>query len=77
MKVAGAYVAAHEDELAPMLAAYAGVDPNLIIKTKHEGRGIAIAPSDLQPVIDAAAKYKVIAAPFPASELICTCALRR
>ena len=77
MQTAGAYVHAHEDELGPMLAAYTGVDPASITKTHHEGRGVAITPADLQPVIDAAAKYKVIAAPFPASELICSCALRR
>ena len=77
MQTAGTYVHAHEDELAPMLAAYTGVDPASITKTHHEGRGVAITAADLQPVIDAAAKYKVIPAAFPASELICSCALRR
>ena len=77
MQVAGAYVAAHENELGPMLAAYAGVDPTLMTKTNHEGRGVALTVADLQPVIDAAARYKVIPQAFPASELICSCALRR
>jgi len=77
MQVAGAYVHAHEDEMAPIMAAYIGVDPATILKTHHEGRGVAIAPADLQPVIDVAAKYKAIPQPFPASELICSCALRR
>ena len=77
MQTAGAYVHAHEDELSPMLAAYAGLDPATMVKTKHEGRGVAITTADLQPVIDAAAKYKVIPQAFPASDLICTCALRR
>lgn len=77
VREAGAYVAAHEDELVPMLASYVGVDPASIAKTRHSGRSVAIAPADLQPVIDAAAKYRVISKPFPAAELICSCALRR
>jgi len=77
MAEASTYVANHESELIPMLAAYAGVDPATIAKARHSGRGVAIVPADLQPVIDAAAKYHAIPKAFPASELICTCALRR
>jgi ABC-type nitrate/sulfonate/bicarbonate transport system substrate-binding protein len=77
MQVASAYVGAHESEMGPMMAAYSGVDPTSITKAHHEIRGVAITPADLQPVIDAAAKYKVIPQPFPATELICGCALRR
>jgi NitT/TauT family transport system substrate-binding protein len=77
MQQAGTYVHAHENELGPMMAAYAGVDPSTITKFNHEGRAVAITAADLQPVIDAAAKYKVIPQVFPASELICGCALRR
>jgi NitT/TauT family transport system substrate-binding protein len=77
MQDAGAYVAAHESEMVPMLAAYSGVDPALITKAHHEGRGVAISPADLQPVIDAAAKYHAIPKAFPAAEMICDCALRK
>lgn len=77
MRQAGTYVASHEDEMGPILAAYIGVDPATIMKTHHEGRQVTITPIDLQPVIDAAAKYHVIAKPFPAAELICSCALAR
>jgi len=77
MREATTYVAAHEDELVPMLAAFIGVEPASIAKTRHSGRGITITPADLQPVIDVAAKYRVIPKPFPAAELICSCALRR
>jgi NitT/TauT family transport system substrate-binding protein len=77
MQTAGAYVHAHEDEMAPILAAYTGVDPATITKFNHEGRGVALTPADIQPVIDAAAKYKVIPQAFPASDLICGCAIRR
>jgi len=75
MHDAGTYVAAHENDVMPMLAAYAGVDPASIIKSNHEGRAVEISAADLQPVIDAAAKYHVIPKAFPASELICSCAL--
>jgi ABC-type nitrate/sulfonate/bicarbonate transport system substrate-binding protein len=74
---ASAYVAAHENQLIPMLAAFSGVDPVTIAKSRHSGRGVAIVPADLQPVIDAAAKYRAIPKAFPAAELICSCALRR
>ncbi len=71
------YVAAHESDLVPMIAAYAGVDPATLVKAGHSGRATAITAADLQPVIDAAAKYHAIAKGFPAAELICDCALRR
>jgi NitT/TauT family transport system substrate-binding protein len=77
MQQAGAYVAAHESEMGPMLAAYAGTDPATATKMNHEGRAVTLTPADLQPVIDAAAKYKVISQSFPASELICSCAFSR
>jgi len=77
MRQAGTYVASHEDEMGPILAAYIGVDPATMVKTHHEGRQVTITPADLQPVIDAASKYHVIAKPFPAAELICSCALSR
>jgi NitT/TauT family transport system substrate-binding protein len=77
MRQAGNYVASHEDEMGPILAAYIGVDPSTMVKTHHEGRQVTIAPADLQPVIDAAARYHVIAKPFPAAELICSCAFTR
>jgi NitT/TauT family transport system substrate-binding protein len=77
MRDAGNYVASHEDDMAPYLAAYIGVDPSTIVKSHHEGRGVVITPADLQPVIDAAAKFHVIAKSFPAAEMICSCALRR
>jgi NitT/TauT family transport system substrate-binding protein len=71
------YVSGHESELVPMIAAFAGVDPAMLAKAGHSGRATAITPADLQPVIDAAAKYHAIPKAFPAAELICDCALRR
>jgi hypothetical protein len=39
-------------------------------------RGVPIAPADLQPVIDAAARYKLIPKAFPAATMICGCAIK-
>jgi NitT/TauT family transport system substrate-binding protein len=76
---ASAYVAAHEnsDELRMLMAQYAGVDPDAIKNQRSPGRGVILAPGDLQPVIDYAAKYKVIPKAFPAQDVICSCALRK
>ena len=73
---ASAYVGSHENDMAPLLAEYMNVDPGSIPKTRHAVRGVAIVPADLQPVIDALVKFKTIQKPFPAAEMICSCALR-
>jgi NitT/TauT family transport system substrate-binding protein len=71
------YVAAHEREVAPITAEYTGADPNVLANMHHGGRSSILNPADLQPIIDAAAKYNMIAKSFRSSELVCTCALRR
>jgi len=73
---ASKYVGSHENDMAPLLAEYMNVDPGSITKTRHAVRGVAIVPADLQPVIDALVKFKTIPKPFPAEEMICSCALR-
>jgi NitT/TauT family transport system substrate-binding protein len=75
---ANAYVAQHEAEMGPLEAQFGGVvDAALFSKMKHVKRGVEIEPTDLQPIIDAALKYKLIAQPLRAADLICSCALRR
>ncbi len=74
---ASAYVAAHENEVAPIVATFEGVDASALTNTNHPSRGVGLTVSDVQPVIDTLAKYKVIAAPFDAQALICACAHRR
>jgi NitT/TauT family transport system substrate-binding protein len=76
MKTATAYVGTHEDELTPVLAEYAGVDPVSIAKVHRPERRVTISAEDVQPVIDTAAKYKAIPKAFPATDLICSCALK-
>jgi NitT/TauT family transport system substrate-binding protein len=75
---ANVYVTAHEADMQPLQAQYGGViDPALFSKMHHAARGVPIEPSDLQPVLDVLLKYKVIAQPIRAADIICTCALRR
>lgn len=75
---ANVYVTAHEADMQPLQAQYGGViDPALFSKMHHAARGVPIEPGDLQPIIDAIVKYKVIANPIKASDIICSCALRR
>jgi NitT/TauT family transport system substrate-binding protein len=64
---ASAYVASHENDMAPYLAEYMNVEPGSIPKTRHAVRGVAIVPADLQPVIDALVKFKSIQKSFPAA----------
>ena len=44
---------------------------------KHPERGVAISPADIQPIIDAAVKFKVIPKAFAAQDVMCVCALRK
>jgi len=75
---ANTYVSKHEADMGPLEAQYGGVvDPALFAKMHHAVRGIGIEPGDLQPVLDVALKYKLIAQPLRAQDLLCTCALRR
>lgn len=78
LSTAEAYIAAHEDETKPLAAKFANLDPAQLDSLKPtQIRTTGIAPSDLQIVIDAAAKYKLISKGFSADELICSCAIRQ
>jgi NitT/TauT family transport system substrate-binding protein len=74
---ADTYVGAHEAEVVPITAEYTGADAATLANMHHGLRTIALPPEILQPMIDVAAKYKAIDKRFPASEMICTCALHR
>jgi NitT/TauT family transport system substrate-binding protein len=76
LRDAGLYVAAHENETKPLSAQFAGLDPASLTDFRSGERGITLVPAELQPTIDAAAKYKLIPKAFPASDIICDCALK-
>jgi NitT/TauT family transport system substrate-binding protein len=74
---AATYVGAHENETPAFAAEFLGVDAASVANVRHGLRGVLITPGDLQPMIDAAAKYELIPKAFPAQTMICSCALRR
>jgi NitT/TauT family transport system substrate-binding protein len=60
----------HHDDSAPILAKYAKIPPATIMHMRRGDFAERFDPALIQPVIDAAAKYGVIAQPFRASEII-------
>jgi NitT/TauT family transport system substrate-binding protein len=73
---ANVYVGAHEVDTNPLVAKYAKIDPALLTRMSHSERPAYVDRATLQPLIDAAAKYKFIPHSFPAQELINNYALR-
>jgi NitT/TauT family transport system substrate-binding protein len=71
------YIAAHENESAAIVAEFTGVDPALLANIKHIGRGIPLSAAELQPVLDAGAKYGVLPRPVQAAGMICACAMKQ
>ncbi len=76
MHVATLYVNSHHAETAPLFAAFAGIDPARVLAMKPVDLGEYLDPRDIQPAIDAAAKYGVIEKSFPAPDMISQYALK-
>jgi NitT/TauT family transport system substrate-binding protein len=70
------YVSAHESEAEPLIVQYVGLDPAQVKKMIHPERPGYLEPTDVQPPIDIAAKYKGIPKSFPAADMISPAALR-
>jgi NitT/TauT family transport system substrate-binding protein len=70
MRRASAYVNAHPDEMEPVIHAYTSIPLDTLHKMLRAKQGTTLAPADLQTVIDAAARFKVIDKPFPARDII-------
>jgi NitT/TauT family transport system substrate-binding protein len=73
---ANVYVAAHETETIPLIAAYTGIEPAKLAQMRHPERPAYLNAGELQPLIDAAARYGFIPKPFPARELYADTILR-
>jgi NitT/TauT family transport system substrate-binding protein len=73
---AGAFARAHPDATVNDEAQYTKQDPAVIAHMKRQRMGTTVSASDIQPVIDASAKYKFTERAFPASELISDAAAR-
>ena len=67
---AATYVNGHEAQTVDMLAKFTSIDPAEIAKMRRVENGTVLDPKLVQPVIDACAKYKLIAASFDARAMI-------
>jgi NitT/TauT family transport system substrate-binding protein len=76
MHDAAVYCNAHQAETADMMAELAKLDPTLLRRMKRVSFAEYLSAPMIQPLIDVAAKYKVIDAPFSAQALISPYALK-
>ena len=76
---ASAYVNGHVPEMLPMLAKFTGIDLAVLANLPFSRMGSSATLKDayttIQPLIDAAARYKLIAHPYDAKELVDPAAL--
>ena len=69
---ASIYANANQAKMIPLLSAYSGVEVKVLESTQvFKGVGVAsqLVPAMIQPLVDAAVKYKSISAPFPARDM--------
>lgn len=67
---AATYTNAHHAETAPMLAEFTSIPLDVVQHMVRTDCGTALNPAQIQPVIDAAAKYAIVGHGFPAQELV-------
>jgi NitT/TauT family transport system substrate-binding protein len=70
MHDATAYANAHLPEMVPIVASYTGMTLEVAAHAVRNKTAAAALPSQLQPLIDSAAKYGELAAAFPARDLL-------
>jgi NitT/TauT family transport system substrate-binding protein len=70
LEKAAAYANTHQPQTAPILAKYSGIELATVTHMTRARFETPLEPRDIQPVIDAAAKYKVIPKGFDAREII-------
>lgn len=71
MRETAAWANANPDKSADILAKYTKLDPSLVRTSVRAKFGDTLAPAAIQPTIDLAAHFKILAT-FPAQELIYT-----
>ena len=69
-----AFARTHRDVMVPIIADYTRMQPDVVRRMPFM-TGTGIAPAMVQPVIDLAARYKLIPSAFAASEMIDPAAL--
>lgn len=67
---AAGYTNAHPAETAPLLADFSSIPLSVIEHMPRVRNGTTVSASQIQPVIDAAAKFKMIDHSFPAQEIM-------
>ena len=67
---ASAYVNTHHDVIIPLLAAFTKLDPALIARTMKGSDAQYLDAKDIQPMIDASAKFGMIAKSFKAEDMM-------
>lgn len=67
---ASAYTNAHHAETSELLAAWSGIDPQRAARVPRGVTGTTLQASEIQPVIDMAAKYSLIPKAFDAQEIM-------
>jgi NitT/TauT family transport system substrate-binding protein len=70
VRQAAAYTNKHHAETVDLIAAFSGMDPAVLASMTRATIADGIDVRDIQPIIDTAAKYKVIDRAFDAQELI-------
>jgi ABC-type nitrate/sulfonate/bicarbonate transport system substrate-binding protein len=70
MHEASLWTNAHQAETVPIVAAYSGIDPDVIAKGARFTDADYVEARYLQPLIDLFAKCAFIDKPFPAREII-------
>jgi len=76
MRAAYVFANTHHADTAPLVAAFNGIDPSFALQMHRNVFAEYLDPRELQPAIDAAARYKIIDHAFPAQELISTYAIK-
>ena len=66
---ANVYTNAHSGEMLALLAANTGMDPQVVSKMRRTLNGVEFAPSQVQPVIDIMARYKMLPNTFDARDM--------
>ena len=76
MRDANAYTNTHPAETLPLIAAFSGIDPAAIAHMTRSFAPPYLDARDVQPMIDAAVKYKALDHGFAAQELFSPLALK-
>lgn len=70
MEQASAYANSHIPETLPLIVAFSGMDAHAAAIMHKTYTALAFDPAQIQPVIDVAAKYKVIPKTFSARDML-------